>query len=114
MEHAIASGAVPPGGGQLLDALHDAGQITAVAESAVGESKVYVLEGNVPESDGETPMFSRFVATIDQETGALHKLELFERPQVKTATITLKDFDFSPSIDPASFDVSAAETEAAN
>lgn len=111
-ENALTRGIVPPGGGQLLDALTAAAELSALPEEEIEGRKAFVLQGTARTTEGEAPMFERLLAYVDQETGALLRLDIFERAQVKTATISLAEFDFSPSIDPASFEVTAEESAA--
>src|SRR5690606_6532844 len=104
-ESAIARGVVPPGGGLLLDALSEAAELSVREDREIAGRKAYVLAGAARAAGDVPPMFERLMAYVDQETGALLALELYERAQVKTVNIVLSEFDFSPSIDPASFEV---------
>ena len=108
-ENALERGIVPPGGGLLLDALGSAADLTALEDQEFEGRTAYVIAGTTKSGGEGAPMFARLVAYIDQESGALLQLDLFERAQVKTATITLAEFDFNPSIDPASFEVTVEE-----
>ena len=106
---AVKHGVAPPGGGLLLDELHAVAELALLPDATLDEAAVYVVEGSARGVEGETPMFERLTAYIDQESGALRKLELYERGHVKTATISLSDLNFDPALDPASFVVDSDE-----
>lgn len=96
----LARGAVPPGGGMLLDAVKTQLDLKVLPDAVLDEKPVFVLEGTPKASD--LP-FTKALLTIDKGTGVLRKLELFESAGVVAATINVTDVTINAPLPAANF-----------
>lgn len=96
----LARGAVPPGGGMLLDALKTQLDLKLLPDATLDESPVFVLEGT-PKA-GDLP-FTKAVISIDKGTGVLRKLELYESASVVAATVKVTGIKLNPPLSAANF-----------
>ena len=103
VEPDLYRGAVPPGGGLLLDARAADMTLERLTDSDLGGTAVFVIEGKA--KDKSSPV-SRLQAWIAKDTGALLKLELYESDAVLTVRLLLSEVEWDLELDPALFELS--------
>ena len=104
-EPGLWSGAVPPGGQPLLDALTAAGDLEVLPDETVNETEAFVLAGRAKDKEAS---IARFRAHVAKDTGALLKLDLYESDTVLTATIQQSEFEWGVEFDAAAFSAPGA------
>lgn len=102
-EPGVYRGAVPPGGGLLMDALAAETNLEIMPEEEVDGIPAYVFEGRAKRGEDKPGPVARLRAYIAKETGALLKLELYETDAVLTVLITQRDFEWDIELDAALF-----------
>jgi outer membrane lipoprotein-sorting protein len=100
--NALAQGAFPPGGGLLMDLLEKEFDLKRLPDARIEGESVFVLEG-MPKPNGAPAPYVRMLASVDQATGVLRELQLFESDGVVTVTITQGKIELNPDLSKETF-----------
>ncbi len=98
---ALSKGAVPPGGGSLIGTLKQELELTPLEDGEVDGKPVYVIQGT-PKAGLDVP-FEKVHISLEKETGALLKGDVFESGTVSMATISLSNIKWDEDLNPALF-----------
>ncbi|MBI2435396.1 MAG: hypothetical protein HYV26_21285 [Candidatus Hydrogenedentes bacterium] len=98
----LEKGALPPGGGPLLDALKSEMQLSVLPEMDVDGRSAYVLEGKRRRGDPHDPV-QRAVFYIDKENGIQRRVEFFSADGALNTRIDYSGFKLNIPIDAQRF-----------
>jgi len=99
----IDKGAFPPGGGMLLDAVQERINLTPKADAEVNGRKCWVLEGALKPGEKLDLPVAGANLYIDQETGAMAKVELLGKDAGQSVSITVNDLKVDAPLSAADF-----------
>lgn len=85
-----------------MDVLEKEFDLKRLPNARIEGATVFLLEGT-PKPNGAPAPFVRMLASVDEATGILRELQLFESEGVVTVTITQGKIDINPDLSKETF-----------
>jgi len=98
----LFKGAVPPGGGPLLEAMKSKCTLTVKPDALVDGKPCWTLEARLKEPIAEAPV-QKGIVYFDKETGLARKMEVYESDTVVLGTATVSNVKVNPELSPRLF-----------